>query len=282
MATAQEAARARDEAEQEAETLYEAAVAYVASRAAVADGESDEDDDMSLVVAAGVALAFALILSLPRRYGSDISVDDLDVDPQQLANELGEDYARQAVKDATAHLGTIQNRAKKQNPAVTGRQVRDAFQQDEAWIKAAARTATTEAATHTAVEMLPLVDEVTGKKHQLLWVSRGDHKVRSSHRKLHGKVRALGKPFKRFSDGRTLRFPGDPLAPMEEWINCRCGLLLVPAAEARSAMDLFQVSEDEWSTIDSLRASVGWDQDEDDALRASMDLTAERSIVHPG
>lgn len=54
------------------------------------------------------------------------------------------------------------------------------------------------------------------------WVTRRDSKVRSEHILLHGKTVDMGNPFS--VDGATLRFPGDPLAPIALTINCRCRL----------------------------------------------------------
>ena len=280
MATAADAAQARDEAEPYAERLYAAAVAYVAARAAAAEGEQDDDDDVSIVVLAAVALALTLILSTPRRYGSDVNLDALDIDPDEMAEAHGEELARQAIKHAEQHYDTVAKRVRKNNPDATGAEIRDVFSNDEAWNRAAARTLATEAATDTAIELHPLIEDATGERHDVLWVSRGDHKVRRSHRSIHGKVRRVGKSFK---PHLTLRFPGDPLAPLNEVINCRCALLLVPHREARRAEDVFQVADADWETIDrltaSLRSSVGWDTDDAEMRRAADDLSAERSTV---
>lgn len=54
------------------------------------------------------------------------------------------------------------------------------------------------------------------------WVTRRDQRVRNEHRALHGKTVKLDEGFT--SDGTTLRFPGDPLAPPHLTINCRCKL----------------------------------------------------------
>jgi hypothetical protein len=275
MSSAADAQRARDEAEQDAEALYQAAVAYVATQSSLSEGESDDDGNFALVVFAGSALALTLILSLSRRYGSDFDVDDVIDNTGDTATEYSEEFAQRAIKDSTAHLSTIATRAVKKDPTIARSEIREKFRNDKAWMSSAARTMTTEAAPQIALDMLPLIEEATGFRHELLWVSRGDHKVRSSHRKLHGGTRRFGKPFKRFPDGRTLRFPGDPLAPLNEVINCRCSLLLVPASEARNATDLFKVRDAEWEAIDSLRASVGWEENPVELALASADLAEE-------
>jgi hypothetical protein len=45
--------------------------------------------------------------------------------------------------------------------------------------------------------------------------------VRSSHRAMNGQTRPFGEPF-RSGDGNNLRFPGDPLGPAADTINCQC------------------------------------------------------------
>jgi hypothetical protein len=63
------------------------------------------------------------------------------------------------------------------------------------------------------------------------WVTRRDDDVRKTHRKADGQYVAPGKPFK--VGGHTLRFPGDPDAPVKETANCRCKVRLLRAADAR-------------------------------------------------
>jgi HK97 family phage portal protein len=54
------------------------------------------------------------------------------------------------------------------------------------------------------------------------WVTRRDSRVRGEHILLHGKTVEMKDGF--LVDGSTLRFPGDPLAPISLTINCRCRL----------------------------------------------------------
>lgn len=58
------------------------------------------------------------------------------------------------------------------------------------------------------------------------WVTRKDGQVRDTHRLLHGKSVPVADGF--VVDGVLLRFPGDPLAPPELTINCRCRLRFTP------------------------------------------------------
>lgn len=52
------------------------------------------------------------------------------------------------------------------------------------------------------------------------WLSRKDDKVRATHKLLHGKTVPLGTAFK--AAGIEIRFPGDPAAPGQHTIGCRC------------------------------------------------------------
>lgn len=55
------------------------------------------------------------------------------------------------------------------------------------------------------------------------WKSRGDKKVRDTHQHLDGSKVPYGGRFVSVS-GALLRFPGDPQAPLEETMGCRCRL----------------------------------------------------------
>jgi hypothetical protein len=58
------------------------------------------------------------------------------------------------------------------------------------------------------------------------WMSQHDDRVRETHVGLDGQTIPLGSVFVS-PTGATLRYPHDPLAPIEETANCRCGLQLV-------------------------------------------------------
>lgn len=53
------------------------------------------------------------------------------------------------------------------------------------------------------------------------WHTRGDSKVRHSHRSMHGQKRPFGQPFLSGA-GNHLRFPRDRRAPVSDVANCRC------------------------------------------------------------
>ncbi|MFE3644851.1 phage portal protein [Streptomyces sp. NPDC059169] len=54
------------------------------------------------------------------------------------------------------------------------------------------------------------------------WITREDTRVRPAHKALHGKTLPVGTPYT--VDGASLRYPGDPFAPIALTINCRCRL----------------------------------------------------------
>ena len=62
------------------------------------------------------------------------------------------------------------------------------------------------------------------------WVTMHDNDVRPHHKVAEGQQRPPGEPFQ--VGGAKMRYPGDPTAPIELWINCRCTLAPVLASEA--------------------------------------------------
>lgn len=53
------------------------------------------------------------------------------------------------------------------------------------------------------------------------WHSAHDGRVRASHRAMDGQKRSIGESFES-GDGVALEYPGDPSAPPEETVQCRC------------------------------------------------------------
>jgi len=62
------------------------------------------------------------------------------------------------------------------------------------------------------------------------WVTMHDEDVRDAHTDTEGQQRPPGEPFD--VAGFPMRYPGDPTAPIELWINCRCTLAPVLGTEA--------------------------------------------------
>lgn len=55
------------------------------------------------------------------------------------------------------------------------------------------------------------------------WVPARDARVRDSHQIMRGQIRDLNQPFES-GLGNLLRYPGDPNAPPEDTVQCRCAL----------------------------------------------------------
>lgn len=66
---------------------------------------------------------------------------------------------------------------------------------------------------------------VTGRMLRKRWDTERDNRVRESHRAVDGEVRDLWAPW--YVDGFPLMFPGDPMAPPELVVNCRCDLVII-------------------------------------------------------
>ncbi len=63
------------------------------------------------------------------------------------------------------------------------------------------------------------------------WAAVGDERTRRSHMLVDGQTREVGEFY---SNG--LLFPGDPEAPAEETVNCRCGQLIVPKRDSNGRL----------------------------------------------
>ncbi len=59
------------------------------------------------------------------------------------------------------------------------------------------------------------------RKYRKEWIARADEKTRDTHAELSGTVQYADRYFVT-STGAKLMYPGDPNAPAEEVINCRC------------------------------------------------------------
>lgn len=73
-----------------------------------------------------------------------------------------------------------------------------------------------------------VADELDSPFEQM-WVATIDGRVRHSHRKADGQRVPTGQPF--VVGGASLRFPGDPLGPGREVIQCRCTTILLEPGE---------------------------------------------------
>lgn len=65
------------------------------------------------------------------------------------------------------------------------------------------------------------------------WHTYGDDRVRLAHRALNGRTVQVRNPF--MVGGVKIRYPGDPTAPLNMIINCRCWLEYSPAKEGETS-----------------------------------------------
>lgn len=278
MATPAAAASSVEAASAQATALYTAAALYIAAAEEPEDEEFNATTDAAPPVArAAKNLAITMIRSIPDRYGSGIPWDLLQT---QMSEEdvikLTDRLAGMSVRQAAEHWRTIQKRVLRSDPTATKDDVTRVFRMDTAWQRAAARTLSTRIAAETALSMRPEVDAAARVPHRIVWISRGDHKVRASHRRLHGKHRKPGSAFKVWPTGQRLEFPGDPRAPLDETINCRCSLILVPESTSHEVPDTFRVSDEDWAAINRLAAS-GWSGAAN--VQAELDLMEELARI---
>lgn len=104
--------------------------------------------------------------------------------------------------------------------------------------------------------------EATGSDEEFVvmeWVTMHDKDVRPAHAEAEGQQRPAGEPFD--VGGHELRYPGDPTAPIELWINCRCALApALPNQFTQSTIEAARQEEamtvDEQPTLDEF--GVPW------------------------
>jgi len=82
---------------------------------------------------------------------------------------------------------------------------------------------------HQGTELMfqQLVDDGNVGKEELFrsWVTGADERVRDSHATMNGQIRGLSETFLS-GKGNSLMYPGDPSAPGDETIQCRCSLTM--------------------------------------------------------
>ena len=259
----EQAAQARDASEQIARTVFIAALIYLALH------DDDEPDDNSQIAKAARRMALSLLRG--RKRSSPQAPVLRGEERERWLDDTTRDIIKSALGDARRHKATVADRVRRDNPDASDREVASAYRMDSPWAKAAARTAATRLHSETAMSMVSAIEEATGQKHSLMWISRGDPKVREMHRELHGRVRPVGTPFRTWNGGQELRFPGDPKAPLDATINCRCIPLLIPSRDRMQTEAVFHVPD---ADFDVPMAAAAWPEDALDK-RAEQELFAE-------
>ena len=98
------------------------------------------------------------------------------------------------------------------------------------------RIAQTESVRAFNAGVLAAAESVTGPDRPLVkqWVTRHDRKVRTPHRDADGQIQLLSDPFD--VGGFEMQYPGDPGAPADLTINCRCVLKTAAPTERTASM----------------------------------------------
>lgn len=124
-------------------------------------------------------------------------------------NKTTEEALREALEAGVKEGDTILQVAKR---------IEDVFDAARGWrAERIARTEVVAASNKGAIELY-----VQNGVQRVEWLSARDGNVRESHQ-IDGQVRGVGA---KFSNG--LEFPGDPSAPPDETINCRCAIAPAP------------------------------------------------------
>lgn len=99
----------------------------------------------------------------------------------------------------------------------------------------AQRIAMTEATRAFNAGTLAAAQSLTGPERPLVkqWITRNDERVRMAHRDANGQLQLLDDPFD--VGGVPMQYPGDPTAPADLTINCRCIMKTAVASSERTA-----------------------------------------------
>ena len=92
-----------------------------------------------------------------------------------------------------------------------------------------ARTETIGALNAGRTDAFRVVAEDSDEQLEVMWLATDDNRTRHTHVEAEGQRVPVGSPF--IVGGAELRFPGDPLGPPQEVIQCRCVPLLVEVGE---------------------------------------------------
>lgn len=226
--------------------------------------------------------AFDWIASVASVWGMDAPSLSYDLSPSRLASRIETTSNRWAAD----HVDDARKRGTDPllDPDVP---IAERRSRAEKWADNAARTLATQLASETVLKIAQSIDPRDADGNQLtvykVWLTRSDARVRSSHRDLHGKPVPLDEPFKTWPiTHKQLMYPGDPSAPLREFIGCRCFLWFAwgtsPLEVAKSLeadIRLFGVTSAGESFDDSLLACSH------DPVDVEIATLYERTQAHP-
>ncbi|MFZ4160444.1 phage minor head protein [Streptomyces griseoincarnatus] len=173
---------------------------------------------------------------LPDRYDDGTlppSLGDYVDNTEHLLRAVGDDLSARAVKaladglDAGEDVDALRARLRRLFAREEGAQLGPGREE---------RIARTEASRAWNAATLAAARELSGPDRPLVkqWRTRGDARVRHSHDRVDGQLRLLDEPFR--VGGHDMMHPGDPTAPADETVNCRCALRLERAPEPTSSL----------------------------------------------
>lgn len=178
-------------------------------------------------------------------------------DVRARLEQIGDTLAREAVRELQAGQAAGETQAQLEARMIAAFN-RNSHNMGE---DRAQRIAATESVGAWNAGMLGVAAAVAeaspGREFTKRWITRHDDKVRASHRDADGQERPLRERFN--VGGVPMRFPGDPTAPADTVINCRCVLQLDVADAA-----------------DAVAADVATDQE---GTRMNEDTAAETAVA---
>ena len=139
------------------------------------------------------------------------------------------------------------------------------------------RIARTEASRAWNTATLKAAQDMTGEDRPLVkqWRTRGDTRVRHSHDRVDGQLRMLDEPFR--VGGHDMMQPGDPSAPADETVNCRCVLRLERAPTKASAVLPAWLQDAPAGAVDRIAAFSQWPTQSQAPARAASEIPRQTS-----
>ncbi|WP_405759448.1 phage minor head protein [Streptomyces sp. NBC_01420] len=151
---------------------------------------------------------------------------------RHMLRAVGDDLADRAVRelaagaDAGEDIDALRTRLRAVFSREEGAQLGE-WRQERIARTEAARAWNT--ATHAAAQALTGPDRPIVKQ----WRTRGDKRVRDAHGKVDGQLQFLDDPFR--VGGHDMQHPGDPSAPANLVVNCRCQLRVQVAPDREAS-----------------------------------------------
>lgn len=149
---------------------------------------------------------------------------------RQLLNAVGDRLAAEATQSLAEGVAAGETQAQLR------RRMTNLFSDDGSQLgpTRAERIAMTEATRAFNAGTMAAAAALTGPDRPLVkqWITRRDEKVRQAHRDTNGQLQLLDDPFD--VAGTPMQYPGDPTAPADLTINCRCIMKATAAPAERT------------------------------------------------